>query len=104
AECDERWSETGSADKQGWTVRGEDRVVTILALAHERCAALLRKQTKSVAKVPATRALAQIAADGTNRPKLWTSDAFGGCHERRELLFHIGVLDQFAQRGHRSDA
>src|SRR5439155_19770476 len=85
AKRNQRRAKTGRVDEQRGAVIAEDGVITVFTFARERRATVFGKQPKSVAVIPATRSLAEVAAHGAAGHELRTADSVGRRNQRREM-------------------
>src|SRR5262245_51956821 len=81
AQGDERGAKAGRAYEKGGPFVAKDGVITIVAARHQGGVTVFAEQAMAIAVIPATRPLAEIAADGANRNDLWTADAVDGGHQ-----------------------
>src|SRR5689334_4901614 len=86
-----------------WTT-GDDRVVLVLTVRGVTLrAALIQTVDFFEPEVPATRTLAQIAADSAEIANLRRRDRVRGFRQTRKTLAHARVLFEFSQRHERAD-
>src|SRR5207245_5286837 len=79
------------------------RVVAVFALGHQRPATLIaRQQAKATAKIPAARALAEVASDGAHVANLRAGDARRSLRQGR-VFVHGLARAQLFQRHERPD-
>src|SRR5207245_7672462 len=101
SEGDERRAETGRADERGGAIVAEKGVIAVVPFTNQRGAVAQGEKAETVAKIPAPRALAKVAAHGADGHELRTAHAVGRGDQRGELLFDNPVLGQLGQRDRR---
>src|SRR5580700_2522976 len=84
--------------------RSEDSVIFVLAIRNQALTILHREQTMAGAKIPAARALAQIAADCSHVANLRARHAERGSVERWELTADERVERKIVKRDRGTDA